>query len=305
MLPVMKNFPVSLPVWRGPVAQALLSCRLRIGVGLSLLAAPLLACSPSGLNSLSSQVKIDVGKQFELGGTQLLGFRVAAHNVGPVAVEIKERTANGRVMSVGLLQPGQQAKAVFGIGSQAILVNLGPREAKIDVSISNGSGLGMGYAAAQPSPAAAGGPRVSGPDLSMARANDWRGALTYLDYGTQKSVMLNTGLRGEMNSVNRLILRFDYEEPNKTHVFGTDTLTVAPDGTHVRWDGTDFAVKARQWLPDQTLRLVLEGPGRDDNRPVTIRKTLLLNPHLLTIRKQVRLAADTAFIQRNSYQFTR
>ena len=301
----MKNFPVSLSAWRGPVAQVLFCGRLHFGIVLLLLAAPLLACSSAGLNGLRSQVKIEVGKQFELGGTQLLGFRVAAHNVGPVAVEIKERTPNGRVISVGLLQPGQQTKAVFGMGSQAILVNMGQREAKVDVDISNGSGLSMGYAAAQPSPVASGGPHISGPDLSAARANDWRGTLTYLDYGTQKSVKLNTGVRGEMNSANRIILRFDYEEPNKTHVFGTDTLTVAPDGTHVRWDGTDFAVKVKQWLPDQTLRLVLEGSGRDDNRPVTIRKTLVLNQHLLTIRKQVQFAADTAFIQRNGYQFTR
>lgn len=149
----MKNFPafLSLFAWRGAVAQALSFCRLQLGVVLLLLAAPLLACSPTGLTGLRSQVSIEVGKQFELGGTQMLGFRVAAHNVGPVAIEIKERTSNGRVVSVGLLQPGQETRAVFGMGSQAILVNLGQREAKIDVDISNGSGLSMGYAAAQPS----------------------------------------------------------------------------------------------------------------------------------------------------------
>lgn len=301
----MKNFPLSLTTWRGLVARALVVCRLQSGLVLLLLAAPLLACSSLGFSSLTSQVKIEVGKQFELGGTQLLGFRVAAHNVGPVAVEIKERTAKGQIISVGVLQPGQQTKAVFGMGSQAVLVNLGQREAKIDVSISNGSGLDMKYAAAQPSPGAAGGPRVSEADLSAARASDWRGTLTYLDYGTRKSVVLNTVLKGEMNSANHLILKFDYEEPNKTHVFGTDTLAVASDGTHVRWDGTNFSVKARQQLPGQTLRLVLEGAGQDDNRPVTIRKTVLLSPRQLAIRKQVQFATDTAFIQRNSYQFTR
>ena len=301
----MKNFPVSLTAWRCSVALALVAGRLQSGLVFLLLAAPLLACSSAGFNSLTSQVKIEVGKQFELGGTPLLGFRVAAHNVGPVAVEIKERTSKGQIMSVGVLQPGQQTKAVFGMGSQAVLVNLGQREAKVDVSISNGSGLDMKYAAAQPSPGAAGGPRVSEADLSAARASDWRGTLTYLDYGTRKSVVLNTSLKGEMNSANHLILKFNYEEPNKTHVFGTDTLTVAPDGTHVRWDGTNFSVKARQLLPGQALRLVLEGAGQDDNRPVTIRKTVLLSPRQLAIRKQVQFATDTAFIQRNSYQFTR
>lgn len=157
----MKNFPVSLSAWRGPVAQVLFCGRLYFGIVLLLLAAPLLACSSAGLNGRRSQGKIEVGKQFELGGTQLLGFRVAAHNVGPVAVEIKERPPR-RVISVDLLQPGQQTKAIFGMGSQAILVNLGQREAKVDVSISNGSGLSMGYAAAQPSPVAPGEPRGSG-----------------------------------------------------------------------------------------------------------------------------------------------
>ena len=147
----MKNSPLSLSAWRGFVIQALSFYRLHLGVVLLMLAAPLLACSSVGINGLRSQVRIEVGKQFELGGRQLLGFRVAARNVGPVAVEIKERTSNGWVMSVGLLQPGQQTKAVFGMGSQAILVNLGLSDAKIDVDITNGSGLGMGYVAAQPS----------------------------------------------------------------------------------------------------------------------------------------------------------
>jgi len=275
----------------------------------SLVALALLACSPAGINGLRSQVKIEVGKQFELGGGQLLGFRVEADNVGPVAVEIKEKTANGRVEMKGTLPPGQKTTASFGLGSKAILVNLGQREAKIDVNISNGSGLGMGYAAAEPSrqipPAAPAAPRVSGPDLSPVNAKDWRGTLTYLDYGTKKLVSLSTELRGQMYQADRVILHFDYEEPNKKHVLGTDDLTIGPDGTRVRWAGTDFAVKAKQYLPGQILCLVLEGPGQDDNQSVLIRKTVLLGPHLFTVRKQVQFASDTAFVQRNLYQFTR
>ncbi len=303
----MKNFSIFLAARRSPAALAKLlrSLPLAAGAALLVVAVPLLACSPTGLNGLRSQVRIEVGKQFELGGTQLLGFRVEAHNVGPVAVEIKERTTNGRVMSLGVLQSGQQTKAAFGMGSKAIVVNLGQREAKVDVNISNGAGLSMGYAAAQPSSPAAVAPRVSGPDLSMANANDWKGTLTYLDYGTQQTVTLNTALRGQMNRADCLILKFDYQEPNKTHVFGTDTLIVAPNGTHLRWDGTDFTVQAKQWFPDHLLRLVLEGPGQDNNHPVTIRKTVLLGTRQFAMRKQVRLEGDTAFVQRNAYKFTR
>jgi hypothetical protein len=148
-------------------------------------------------------------------------------------------------------------------------------------------------------------PRITAAELSALLAQNWRGTLTYLDYTSHKSVVLNTGLQALMNRSDHFILRFDYEEPNHTHVFGTDTLTIVSGGTTLRWDGTDFAVKAKQWLPGQTLRLVLEGTGQDDNHPVAIRKTLLLSAQRFTIRKQVRLTADTTLVQRNLYQFTR
>ncbi|MDB5268471.1 MAG: DoxX family protein [Hymenobacter sp.] len=148
-------------------------------------------------------------------------------------------------------------------------------------------------------------PRITAPELSALLAPNWRGTLTYLDYSSHKSVVLNTSLQALKSGSDRFILRFDYEEPNHTHVFGTDTLTVASGGTTLRWDGTDFAVKAKQWLPGQTLRMVLEGAGQDDNHAVIIRKTLLLNAQQFAVRKQVRLPADTALVQRNFYQFAR
>ena len=65
----MKNLPTSLAARRGPAVMALLVGRLHLGVAaLLLMAAPLLACSLAGINGLRSQVRIDVGKQFELGG---------------------------------------------------------------------------------------------------------------------------------------------------------------------------------------------------------------------------------------------
>lgn len=167
----MKNFPISFAALCVPAVLLKLLSGLPLAAIIALLAltAPLMACSPSGLNGLQSQVSIEVGKQFELGGKQLLGFRVEAHNVGPVAVEIKEITANGRATSFGLLQPGQQTKAAFGMGSKAILVNLGSSEAKIDVNISNGAGLGMSYAAAQPSVTLAPPGSVTAPALLPSR----------------------------------------------------------------------------------------------------------------------------------------
>ena len=65
-LPVMKNSPISLAVWRGPAAVVKLLHGLSVSVVIALItfAAPLLACSSLGINGLRSQVKIEVGKQF-------------------------------------------------------------------------------------------------------------------------------------------------------------------------------------------------------------------------------------------------
>ena len=265
---------------------------------------PLAGMRPAG--PAQSNLYIGPGKQFLLGGSQREAFEVAAKNVGLVAVEIKERPLEGGVFAKAALAPGQQGVLRFAAGATGVFLNPHRLRAHLRLTLTGDTKqLRMDYEPVRVKSGRAAAPRVSGRDLSMAQANDWHGTLTYLDYGTGKSVRLNTAMRGQMPRADQLVLTFDYEEPNKSHVFGADTLAIGPDGTRVRWDGTTFAVIARQMLPARTLRLVLEGPGRDDNRAVTIRKTVLLSAQQFSVRKQVRLVADTAFLQRNYYQLSR
>ncbi|MEJ7658209.1 MAG: hypothetical protein WKG07_00585 [Hymenobacter sp.] len=56
---------------------------------------------------------VEPGKQFILGGDQLEGFRVAAHNTGPVPVALRERLCTGAVVARGNLAPGQRATLRF------------------------------------------------------------------------------------------------------------------------------------------------------------------------------------------------
>jgi hypothetical protein len=134
---------------------------------------------------------------------------------------------------------------------------------------------------------------------------EWQGTLTYLNYSSPQTFTLAVAARGEMTRPDQLLLRFDYQEPNQSHVYGTDTLTLAAGGTRLRWDDVDYTVQAKQWLPGQTLHLVLEAQGRDNDRAATIRKTLTLSPRQFTLRKEVRYAAADAFFQRNQFQLAR
>lgn len=97
--------------------------------------------------SIISQTVIEPGKQFVLGGSQRGSFRVAAHNVGPVAVSVAERGSDGTLTERGRLEPGARATLNFGRGAAALVRNLGQREAKLDFKISGdvSFSMGMGY----------------------------------------------------------------------------------------------------------------------------------------------------------------
>jgi hypothetical protein len=90
-----------------------------------------------------SDLYIEPGKQFVLGGNQRGAFKVAAHNVGKVAVEVKERPANGAVFSKATLNPGQRAILRFAAGSAAVLVNTTTIQANLDLHITGAGGLDM------------------------------------------------------------------------------------------------------------------------------------------------------------------
>jgi len=270
-----------------------------------LLVPVLVGARPAG--SVHSSLFIEAGKQFILGGGQRGEFRVVAKNVGTVPVEFKERPRGGGIFGKATLAPGQQAVLRFGAGATAVLLNPNRRQAHLDLTITgDNQQLRMDYEPVQTSasnPASAPA-RLAGAELADALAA-WQGTLTYLDYRSQQTTVLPTTARGEMTRPDQLLLHFDYQESSTRHVLGTDTLTVAPEGAHLRWDGTSYAIRSKEWLPRQTLRLVLEGEAQDDGRPATIRKTLTLGPHQLTVKKEVRLGAEAPFFQRHEYRFTR
>ncbi len=116
----------------------------------ALLALPLLAARPVG--DIGSVTFIPAGKQFVLGGGQRGAFAVVADNIGPVAVEIRERPAGGGIFGKAVLQPGEKGKLRFLAGSTAVVLNPSRREAKLSFFISGDTkNLGMGYEAVQKS----------------------------------------------------------------------------------------------------------------------------------------------------------
>jgi hypothetical protein len=103
------------------------------------------ACWAGG--SLNSDLLIEPGKQFALGGGQPGAFRVVARNTGPVSVEIKERPRGGGIFGKATLAPGQRATLRFLPGSTALLLNPSDKKARLDLHVTGDTNLSMGYEA--------------------------------------------------------------------------------------------------------------------------------------------------------------
>jgi uncharacterized membrane protein YphA (DoxX/SURF4 family) len=108
------------------------------------LAAPVMASRLA--DHLHSDLTIEPGKQFLLGGTQRGAFKVVAKNKGTVAIEIKERPLGGGIFGKALLKPGQRGVIRFAAGSGAVLLNANSVAANLDLTVTGDTGaLRMNY----------------------------------------------------------------------------------------------------------------------------------------------------------------
>lgn len=96
--------------------------------------------------AINSDLGIEAGQTFVLGGGQRGAFSVKGENVGPVAVEVLARDGETRI-PVGTVAPGAQFRHDFARGEAALLRNTSDSEAaKVRVRITGSTGtLGMGY----------------------------------------------------------------------------------------------------------------------------------------------------------------
>jgi hypothetical protein len=99
---------------------------------------------------INSNLQIDPGKTFELGGGQDGGFTVTGRNTGPVAVVVLAKGKGAAApVAKGRVEPGGNVDAAFGPGEMALLRNTSDAQmARLKLKISGDTAsLGMTYAA--------------------------------------------------------------------------------------------------------------------------------------------------------------
>lgn len=111
-------------------------------------AALALAGTAISAGEINSNLQIEAGKTFELGGGQPGGFTVTGRNTGPVAVVVLAK-GEGAAVVKGRIEPGAQVDAAFGAGEMALLRNTSAsRMARMKLVVrGDTSSLGMTYSA--------------------------------------------------------------------------------------------------------------------------------------------------------------
>ncbi|HET6978748.1 MAG TPA: hypothetical protein VFI24_20620 [Pyrinomonadaceae bacterium] len=142
--------------------------------------------------------------------------------------------------------------------------------------------------------------KIKRSDLQML-TGAWSGTLTYLDYRSQKKVSIPANLNVRPNGEDKWSWIFEYEYPDEPHANSREVVKLSKDGDSINGE----VVVERMSMPGNTVRLVTEKRGEDNNRRAYFRFTYLVNAKSFSIRKEVRYEAENQFFERNEYSWKR
>ena len=144
-------------------------------------------------------------------------------------------------------------------------------------------------------------PKVKSRDLQILMGAQWIGTLTYLDYSRNKPVSIPSKLTVTQSKGDKLSWVFEYQYPDEPKANSEETVTISKDGKTI---GGETVVE-RTKLAGNTLRIVTEKNGMDDNKKSLFRHTYLINANNFSIRKEVRFEGTAEFFERNQYSWRR
>lgn len=143
--------------------------------------------------------------------------------------------------------------------------------------------------------------RIKRNDLQILTGAQWSGTLTYLDYRSQKMISIPVNLSVKPNADDDRSWSFSYNYPDEPRANSEEIIRLSKDGRSLNGE----VVLERTRLRDNTIRVVTEKKGQDDNRSASIRYTYLLNDKSFSITKDVRYEGDDKFFQRNAFRWKR
>lgn len=145
-------------------------------------------------------------------------------------------------------------------------------------------------------------PAVVASDIDRLAGPAWQGSLTYLDYTSRTPTTIRSGLVvTRLPDADPPSWSFNISYADEPHADNGITVRLTDDGRV--FDGA--AVVQTTHLVDDTIEIITEELGQDDNRPARIRHVLVIRPRECAWRKLVLFDGDHEFIQRSEYRWRR
>lgn len=138
-------------------------------------------------------------------------------------------------------------------------------------------------------------------DVKPLEGAKWIGKLTYLDYSSNKRTSIQSSVTISPSSKNGTSWIFKFEYPLEPKANATKEIKLSLNGREI--DGE--SVSERTELADGIVRIITTSRGIDNGKEATFRKTYLIGKESFSIKKEVQIAGDPKFFERNTYLWTR
>jgi hypothetical protein len=136
-------------------------------------------------------------------------------------------------------------------------------------------------------------------DLQPLVASQWQGTLTYLDYSANKKVSILSNLTVTQSTEDKQSWIFSYQYPEEPKANEIEIVKVSSDGKMIDKE----TIIEKTSLGDNTLKIVTEESGMDNDKRATLRHTYLLSATNFSIKKEVRYEGTQEFFERNEYRW--
>ncbi len=143
--------------------------------------------------------------------------------------------------------------------------------------------------------------KVKTKDLQSLTGAQWMGNLIYLDYGTKKPVSIPSNLTITQSKQDKNTWIFEYQYPDEPKANSRDEVKISENGEI--FDGEKVVEKTK--LPDNTLKIITEKNGTDNDKNASFRFTYLIGKNKFSIKKEVKYDDAKDFFVRNEYSWKR
>ncbi|MBT8142011.1 MAG: hypothetical protein KJO88_06565 [Gammaproteobacteria bacterium] len=142
------------------------------------------------------------------------------------------------------------------------------------------------------------GTKASIEDFTPLINKEWSGTLTYLDYsGKNKRYTIPSKAKVDIRSNYKVAYQIEY--PDEPHMNSTGKIRLSRDGTKLDKN----IISRRELIPENSLVLVTEAMGKDNNQAAMIRTTYEISDSRFVIRNDFKTPESEKYINRNEYVF--